>query len=166
MEQDYESGLNTEKESSHTSRRKAEAPFHGSSEIRAIRPLCNKMMLEKLLKLARGEREAWGQGASEAGLGQCQHCNTVWQTTICKNISPMNTDCSWTHSWVASWYSSMMVVAFEPLWVPQSDPRCPRKHSMEQPLHCWFSGKLWSQKLAGGEKGAPSHLMVFLTQAL
>lgn len=59
--------MNTEKESSHTCRKKAEAPFHDSSDTRVMWSLSNKVTLRKRLEeVAGGERRAWGQRASEA----------------------------------------------------------------------------------------------------
>lgn len=109
-----------ERKQSFFSRRKAEAPFYGSSETKVIRPLSNKMTLGKgLEEMAGSERGAWGQEATEAaGLGQCQHSNTVWRTIIYKNISPVNTDLSWLHSWVAPWNKAPWWWPFKPLWAP------------------------------------------------
>lgn len=70
--------MNTEKESSHTFRWKAEAPLYGSSETRAIRSLSNKMTvgngLERCLEV---REEQGGAGITETGGNE----NTVHSAT-------------------------------------------------------------------------------------
>lgn len=147
-------------ESSHTSKRKAELTawllraISGISLTRWREGSCCRRRLEV--------REAWGQRTPEAaGLGQCQHSNTVWQPIFYKNLSPMNTDCSWWHQWVASWNKApgcWPLIFQKSLCAPHlTRPGYPRECSMVQHIHCWLLVKHQSQKVARDGKRVPSH---------